>query len=107
MKKLTKTEVKELIEGKLATHFGTSADQATPELIYQCVALIVRDILQKKSSSYQEQVKKAGGKTVYYLCMEFLFAEELGVEIEKNGPYSALRQCMQRCINKWESSWQY
>lgn len=44
---------------------------------------------------------------ISYLCMEFLFAEELGVEIEKNGPYSALRQCMQRCINKWESSWQY
>lgn len=77
MKNWTKNEVKEMIEGKLATHFGTTVDQATPELIYQCVALIVRDLLQKKSSQYQEQVKKVGGKTVYYLCMEFLVGKSL------------------------------
>nr|WP_296006852.1 hypothetical protein [uncultured Blautia sp.] len=41
---------------------------------------------------------------ISYLCIAFLFAEELGVEIKKNEPYSALYPCMQRCIKKWGSS---
>ena len=38
-----------------------------------------------------------------YLCIEFLFAEELEVEIEKNGTYSLLYTCMKNCEELWRS----
>lgn len=40
---------------------------------------------------------------ISYLCMEFLFAEELGVQIEKNGTYPLLYGCMKTCQKMWES----
>lgn len=38
-----------------------------------------------------------------YLCVGFLFAEELEVEIEKNGTYSLLYTCMKNCEELWRS----
>lgn len=39
-----------------------------------------------------------------YLCVEFLFAEELGVEIEKDGNYPLFYSCMKKCGQLWEST---
>lgn len=45
--------------------------------------------------------------SISYLCLEFLFAEELEVKIVRNGWHSDLYRCMQRCIRKWENISRY
>lgn len=45
--------------------------------------------------------------SISYLCLEFLFAEELEVKIRRSGRYSDLYRCMRRCIKKWENTSQY
>ena len=44
---------------------------------------------------------------ISYLCLEFLFAEELEVKIRRSGLYFDFYLCMQRCIRKWENGSQY
>ena len=70
-------EVKKNIEEKLSRHFGTAAKEATREQLYKAAALTVKDILAEKRSSFKDRVNEAGGKRVYYMCMEFLLGRSL------------------------------
>ncbi len=65
------------IVSKLSRHFGVTAEEATEDQVYRAVILAVRDLLSQKRSDYKEEVKRQSGKTLYYLCMEFLIGRSL------------------------------
>ena len=70
-------EVKEMLEGVLQRHFGCSATEASRDQMYKATAITVRNILSDKRSAYKKKVNRAGGKRVYYMCMEFLLGRSL------------------------------
>ncbi|MBR5447845.1 MAG: glycogen/starch/alpha-glucan phosphorylase [Clostridia bacterium] len=70
-------QVKASIEGKLIRYFGVEPYEATPEQMYKAVVYSVKDILQQKRGEFRERTKKAKGKKIYYLCMEFLVGRTL------------------------------
>lgn len=72
-----KTEVKEIIESKLARYFGASPAEATKEQVYKAVALSVKDLLTDKRKQFKNEVNEKGAKRVYYMCMEFLLGRSL------------------------------
>ncbi len=73
------------IETKLSRQLGCSVQEATKEEVYKAVAMTVKDILAEKRVDFREKVKKAGGKRVYYMCMEFLLGRSLKTNLHNLG----------------------
>ncbi len=76
-KKLTKEEILETLSSKLNRHFGVTVEEANEDQMYRAVIMSVRDLLSQKRSDFKEEVKRRSGKTLYYLCMEFLIGRSL------------------------------
>ncbi len=95
IKNFTKIEAKEFIKGKLSRFFGVSESEATSEQIYKAVVMVVRDILLEKRNAYDNKVKKAQGKKVYYLCMEFLLGRSLKNNVYNLGIEKALNGALE------------
>ena len=74
---LTKTRVKELIEGVANKSFGAAAGSLSNRQLYRCVATVVRDLLLEKRSRFNKQHKARQRKRVHYLSMEFLMGRSL------------------------------
>ena len=74
---LTKTRVKELIEGVANKSFGAAANSLSNRQLYRCVATVVRDLLLEKRSRFNKQHKARQRKRVHYLSMEFLMGRSL------------------------------
>lgn len=70
-------EVRENLEDVLQRHFGCSVAEASKEQMYKAAAITVKNILSDKRTEYKKKVNKAGGKRVYYMCMEFLLGRSL------------------------------
>ncbi|MBQ7338900.1 MAG: glycogen/starch/alpha-glucan phosphorylase [Clostridia bacterium] len=70
-------EIKKNLEDKLSRYFGCTASEATREQMYKATAMTVRDMLTAKRGDYKKKVNRAGGKRVYYMCMEFLLGRSL------------------------------
>ena len=89
-------EVKELIEGVLQRHFGCTAKEASREQMYKAAAITVRNILSDKRSEYKKKVNKAGGKRVYYMCMEFLLGRSLKTNLCNLGLSEAYKSALKK-----------
>lgn len=77
MKKMTVSQAKKAIDGKLSHFFGVDAKSATDEQYYKAVAMIVRDMLSEMTSDFRHEAQGQDSKQVYYLCMEFLMGRSL------------------------------
>ncbi len=77
MIKPTKTELKSLIEKKLAQNYGIGYEDATQKLMYNALCLVVRDMLQSDRAEFMAKVKKQHIKKIYYMSMEFLLGRSL------------------------------
>ncbi len=75
--KPTAPQIKENLEIKLSRYFGCTSAEASKEQIYKATAMTVRDILTEKRGAFKKKVNQAGGKRVYYMCMEFLLGRSL------------------------------
>lgn len=75
--KITESDAKELIKGKLSRYFGVTPSEATKEQIYKAVVMSVRDIMLEKRQLFHNEMKAKKAKRVYYLCMEFLLGRSL------------------------------
>ena len=71
------SQVKSILEQRLARTFGTKAEKATKDQMYRAVILSVRDILTQKRGEFAHAFKERKEKRVYYLCMEFLIGRSL------------------------------
>ncbi len=72
-----KEQIREMISSKLNRYYGVTMEEANKDQMYRAVILSVKDILSQKRSDYKEEVKRQSGKTLYYLCMEFLVGRSL------------------------------
>lgn len=59
--KITESDAKELIKGKLSRYFGVTPSEATKEQIYKAVVMSVRDIMLEKRQvvSQRDEGKKS------------------------------------------------
>lgn len=70
-------EFQELIEQKLAKMFGIKAEEASQQIMYRAVCLVVKDILTQKRLDFKKKVRGSGKKQIYYMSMEFLLGRSL------------------------------
>lgn len=89
-------EVKELLEGVLQRHFGCSAQEASREQMYKAAAITVKNILSDKRSAYKKKVNSAGGKRIYYMCMEFLLGRSLKTNLNNLGLSGAYEKALKQ-----------
>ena len=90
------TEVKDMLEGVLQRHFGCSANEASREQMYKAAAITVKNILSDKRSIYKKKVNQAGGKRVYYMCMEFLLGRSLKTNLHNLGLANAYEKALKK-----------
>ena len=76
-KKITKTQLEEMISSKLSHFFGVSPKDATDEQFYKALAIITRDMIRESRREFDKASEEKGQKKVYYLCMEFLMGRSL------------------------------
>lgn len=74
---ITKSRIKELLESASNKNFGVTASELTPRQMYQCVAMVVRDMLLEKRSVFNKEHKARERKRIHYLSMEFLMGRSL------------------------------
>ncbi|MBO8424323.1 MAG: glycogen/starch/alpha-glucan phosphorylase [Firmicutes bacterium] len=77
MARLTKNELKELIELKLAKTFGVRYDEASETMMYRALSLVVKDRITQKRIEFKSKVRSKGYKQIYYMSMEFLLGRSL------------------------------
>ena len=70
-------EFQELIEQKLARMFGIKVEDASQQIMYRAVCLVVKDILTQKRLEFKKKVRGSGRKQIYYMSMEFLLGRSL------------------------------
>lgn len=73
----TAHQVELAVIDKLSRHFGASFEDATKDQVYKATAMAVKDTLLAKRREFKHATNKAGGKRVFYLCMEFLVGRSL------------------------------
>ena len=92
--KISETEAKELIKGKLSRYFGVAPSEARKEQLYKAVVMAVRDIMLEKRHNFHLKTKAAKAKRVYYLCMEFLMGRSLKNSVYNLGIYDTLSEAL-------------
>ncbi len=73
----TSEQIKENIISKLNRYYGVKQEEAEKEHIYNCVSLVLKDILINKRYEFREKIKKTQSKRVYFMCMEFLVGKSI------------------------------
>lgn len=82
---ISKKELQELIELKLAKMFGVKKEEASEQIIYRALCLVVKDLLTQKRVEFKKKVRKTGTKQVYYMSMEFLLGRSLRNHLYNSG----------------------
>ena len=77
MTNLSKTQLKELLELKLAKNFGIRYEDASETTMFRALSLVTKDLLTQKRVEYKTKVRNEGYKQVYYMSMEFLLGRSL------------------------------
>lgn len=74
---ISNKEFKELVEQKLAKMFGVNYEEASKQIMYRALCLVVRDLITEKRVTFKKKVRANGVKQVYYMSMEFLLGRSL------------------------------
>ncbi|MGX8706617.1 MAG: glycogen/starch/alpha-glucan family phosphorylase, partial [bacterium] len=75
--RMTVEQIKNSIQNKLRTQFACEANDATPEQLYQALALVVRDEIMQRRAYSRDARRNQQAKKVYYLSAEFLVGRAL------------------------------
>ena len=78
---MNKDELKKAIELNVKSLYRKTIDEATPAMIYQAVALAVKDMIIDRWIATHKEYEKQDAKVVYYMSMEFLTGRFLGNNI--------------------------
>lgn len=74
---ITNQEFRELVEQKLAQMFGVNYEEASKQVMYRALCLVVKDLITEKRVTFKKKVRADGVKQVYYMSMEFLLGRSL------------------------------
>ena len=77
MHNYTKTELTNLITGKLRRNFGRDVDEATVPQMFKACAMVLRDIMSAHELETEDRVKDSHARQVHYLSLEFLMGRSL------------------------------
>ena len=77
MEKLTKAQLRALIDDKAQKYFGIKVENASENQLYKIICLVTNDILTTNRVSFKENRLKSQAKQVYYMSMEFLLGRSL------------------------------
>lgn len=80
MAEYTKSQLMEMIIGKLQRNFGRTVDEATSTHMFKACALVLRDIMSRRQMETDNRVWEGQQRQVHYLSLEFL----MGRSLEKN-----------------------
>ena len=80
MAEYTKSQLTQMIIGKLQRNFGRTVDDATPEHMFKACALVLRDIMSQRQIETSNRIWEEQERQVHYLSLEFL----MGRSLEKN-----------------------
>ena len=78
---MNKDELKKAIALNVKSLYRKTIDEATPAMIYQAVALAVKDMIIDRWIATHKEYDKQDAKIVYYMSMEFLTGRFLGNNI--------------------------
>ena len=78
---MNKDELKKVIALNVKSLYRKTIDEATPAMIYQAVALAVKDMIIDRWIATHKEYEKQDAKVVYYMSMEFLTGRFLGNDI--------------------------
>jgi starch phosphorylase len=94
MAKINKMEFRELLENKLAINFGLKYKEASDNIMYRALCMVVKDILTEKRVDFKAKVRKKGLKQVYYMSMEFLLGRSLKNHLYNLGILDLATDCV-------------
>ena len=78
---INKDELKKTIVLNVKSIYRKTIDEATPAMVYQAVALAVKDMIIDRWIATHKEYDKQDAKIVYYMSMEFLTGRFLGNNI--------------------------
>ena len=78
---INKDELKKTIVFNVKSIYRKTIDEATPAMVYQAVALAVKDVIIDRWIATHKEYDKQDAKIVYYMSMEFLTGRFLGNNI--------------------------
>ena len=78
---INKDELKKTIVFNVKSIYRKTIDEATPAMVYQAVALAVKDMIIDRWIATHKEYDKQDAKNVYYMSMEFLTGRFLGNNI--------------------------
>ena len=78
---INKDELKKTIVFIVKSIYRKTIDEATPAMVYQAVALAVKDMIIDRWIATHKEYDKQDAKIVYYMSMEFLTGRFLGNNI--------------------------
>ncbi len=78
---MNKEELKKSIANNVKNIYRKTIDEATPAMVYQAVALTVKDMIIDRWIATHKEYDKDDVKVVYYMSMEFLTGRFLGNNI--------------------------
>ncbi len=78
---MNKDELKKAIALNVKSLYRKTIDEATPAMVYQAVALAVKDMIIDRWIATHKEYEKQDAKVVYYMSMEFLTGRFLGNNI--------------------------
>ena len=78
---INKEELKKSIAFNVKSIYRKTIDEATPAMVYQAVALAVKDMIIDRWIATHKEYDKDDVKVVYYMSMEFLTGRFLGNNI--------------------------
>ena len=78
---INKDELKKTIVFNVKSIYRKTIDEATPAMVYQAVALAVKDMIIDRWIATHKEYDKQDAKIVYYISMEFLTGRFLGNNI--------------------------
>ena len=91
----TKTELTDLIVGKLRRNFGRDVDEATGAHMFKACALVLRDIMSAHELETEDRVKDTHARQVHYLSLEFLMGRSLMKNAYNLGVVEALTEAIE------------
>ena len=95
MHNYTKTELTNLITGKLRRNFGRDVDEATVPQMFKACAMVLRDIMSAHELETEDRVKDSHARQVHYLSLEFLMGRSLEKNAYNLGLLDTLKQALE------------
>mgnify|MGYP000422362304 CR=1 FL=1 len=91
-------ELKQKFVDKLQLDCSVSPDEASDKQIYQVLSALMVEKLKHKRQHFVNKTHSVGGKSVYYLSMEFLMGRALGNNMINLMAYDEIKEVLAELV---------